>query len=343
MRILFIVDGEVDEPSARTRAHALIPALEEVGVQAGVLSTRRRAGAAGKRRLLSACREADLVVLQRVLPPTPALALMTVSNPILAFDFDDALYLDQDRRPRLEAILRRAQVVVAGSPGLARYAQEHTDDVTVIPTTVNPDDYAMATLREDARLRLGWLGTAGNLPFLEVIRPSLHALAREGADFTFGVICSEGPDWPELGAGRMTHTRWSLEDAPRALSALDVGLAPLPDTPWCRGKCGLKVVEYMAAGLPVVASPVGASEEIVITEETGLLARTPEDWTAALRRLAGAPELRARMGARGRQRVEERYSTGSAAAAWREVAERALTKSRPSRAGALSRRARRPR
>jgi len=326
MRVLFLVDGDVREPSARARAYQLGPGLSALGVDARVLGSRDRAGPGGKVRVLRESRRADVVVLQRILPPRPVLAALARVNAALVFDLDDALYTLPSRRTRLRAVLESAVEVVAGSEEIARHVRAVSGAVTVVPTAVDPALYTPATGSSDGRpVRVGWIGTAGNLPFLELVRPALRELVRRGRSLDVRVISSSFPDWPELP---VTPVPWQLDGAAAALAELDVGLAPLPDTPWTRGKCGLKVIEYMATGLPVVASPTGALSEIVLHGETGFLAASERDWVEHIDRLVADPELRRRLGMAGRRRVEGGYSIDTALPALVGVLERAIARAR---------------
>lgn len=114
--------------------------------------------------------------------------------------------------------------------------------------------------------------------------------------------------FPELAGVTVLQKTWSSQSEAEELAEADIGISWLPDDPWSRGKCGLKVLQFMAAGLPVVANPVGANCEMVIPGETGFLARTPAEWAESIQRLAADPALRARLGAAGRRRVEQEYS-----------------------------------
>ncbi|MDQ6751709.1 MAG: glycosyltransferase [Actinomycetota bacterium] len=330
MRILFLVDGEVHEPAARARVYDLAPALLKLGCDPRILSASDRAGPGGWSRLLHAARWADVVVLQRILPPRSVLALLERINPALVYDFDDALHTLPALRERLRTMLQAVVEVVAGSEQLAHHARGCAKSVTVVPTVVEPASYMPAADSTAGRpVRLGWIGTAGNLPFLEQVRPALGELGRRGRSFEVRVISSAFPHWPELP---LAPVPWSVDRAPSALAALDIGLAPLPDTPWTRGKCGRKAVEYMASGLPVVAAPVGALSEIVVHGETGLLAAGQDEWVEHLDTLVIDAGLRRRFGFEGRRRVEERYSVAVAVPALVEVLQRAVTTVRRSAA-----------
>lgn len=330
MRVLFLADGDVLEPSARFRAHQLVPGLAAHGVEARVMFARDRAGTSGKRRVLQAARRADVVVLQRILPPRALLSLLARFNPALVFDLDDALYTVPSRHERLRAMLGSAIEVVAGNEEIARNVRAFSRSVTVVPTVVDPASYTLAVPSAGCgAVRLGWIGTAGNLPFLELVRPALRELVKRGRAFDIRVISSSSPDWPELP---VTPVQWRLDSAAAALAELDVGLAPLPDTPWARGKFPVKVIEYMATGIPVVASPVGALAQIVVDGETGFLAASERDWVEHLDRLGRDVQLRRRLGAAGRRRVEERYSVAAALPALIGVLERAAASARKSAA-----------
>jgi glycosyltransferase involved in cell wall biosynthesis len=313
----------------------LIPALASLGIDAVVKASAERQGTSGKCSLYRHVRRADVVVLQRVLPPMSLLRSLLAINPTVVFDFDDALYTVPALRGRLEATLSLVREVSVGSETLAHYARRFARRVTVIPTTVNTSTYAPAEQPPAAAgslpLRLGWIGSGGAVDYLEVIRPALRRLKERGLGFALLVISSRSPDWPEL---TVEHVPWSLEQAPRALGELDVGLAPLPDTEWTRGKCGLKVLEYMASGLPVVASPVGAASEIVVHGQTGFLAQAESEWVEHLERLSDDPQLRRQLGADGRRRAEERYRTDVAAGTLAVLLRRAATSSPKSRAWA---------
>ncbi|MFL5820778.1 MAG: glycosyltransferase family 4 protein [Solirubrobacteraceae bacterium] len=330
MRVLFVVDGGLDDPSARARVHQFVPGLSELGVDVRILSASDRAGLDGKRRVLRAARQADVVVLHRILPPRPLLGTLVHVNPVLVFDFDDALHTLPGRRRRLRPVLELAAEVVAGNQELARYARRFCRSVTVVPTVVDPGAYSLsAGFSTRKPVRVGWIGTPGNLPFLELVRPALRELVKRGRSLDVRLISSSFPDWPELP---VTPVPWKFTGAASALAELDIGLAPLPDTPWTRGKCGLKVIEYMATGLPVVAAPVGALREIVVDGKTGLLARNGREWVAHVDRLVVDAELRCSLGQAGRRRVEERYSVAVAVPAIAKVLERAATTVRRSAA-----------
>ena len=142
-------------------------------------------------------------------------------------------------------------------------------------------------------------------PSLHCLQAHLAAASQRSPGLELRVICDR---FPRLAGVRVVGRRWSSATEAAQLAECDVGISWLPDDPWSRGKCGLKVLQYMAAGLPVVANPVAMNRQMVVHGRTGLLVNTPEEWASAIRRLATDPPLRQRMGAAGRELVERQYS-----------------------------------
>jgi len=156
---------------------------------------------------------------------------------------------------------------------------------------------------------LGWVGSNSTLPYLERLAPALAALREQ---LRYRLLVVAGGRRPHLPGVPYDYERWTPAREVACFQELDVGLYPLDDTPWSRGKCGFKAIQYLACGVPCVASPVGVLREIVRPGETGLHATDTASWTAACARLLQAPEERARMGREGRERVVRDYSVQAA-------------------------------
>ena len=235
----------------------------------------------------------------------------------LIYDFDDAVMF-QARAPdrphpgrmrRFRRTMARADLVIAGNPFLADHADmAGAAFAEILPTGLDAGRFTPKE-KYDHRggLRLVWIGSKSTLKQLQTLRPMLEALGRAAPGAALRIIADAGLEIPGL---RVENMPWNLEDEARLLAECDIGIAPMPDTPFTRGKCGFKVLQYMAAGLPVVTSPVGVNAEYVEPEATGLHARTPEEWVAAVGRLAGDSALRERMGRAGRRRAEEEFDFG---------------------------------
>ena len=155
--------------------------------------------------------------------------------------------------------------------------------------------------------RRGWIGISPQPADFAALRPALKALSdRFGERLVVRFVAGSRPNW--LAEIKWEFVPWTLSGALAQLQRFEIGLMPLAATPWNRGKCGLKLLQYMAVGLPAVASPVGSNRQIVAGGITGLLAETPDEWQAAFERLAASLELRRQMGAAGRERVVVHYS-----------------------------------
>ncbi len=230
-------------------------------------------------------------------------------------EFDDAIHLTRGHRRKLEVLCARADLVIVGNRFLEEFARPFARRVAVIPTTVDLERYAAArdVQRErrasgDPTFRVGWIGLRYNFPYLDELAAPLAALAAQGRDVELRVISSGAPEpGPAWDGVRVVARPWSEATEAEELGACDVGVMPLPDTPWARGKCGLKVLQCMAAAVPVVCSPVGVNADIVEDDRNGLLAPDAEGWSRALARLAREPELRARLGDAGLETVRAGY------------------------------------
>jgi glycosyltransferase involved in cell wall biosynthesis len=296
--------------------------------------------------------EADAVILQRRLLSPLVLGLLRRRIRRLIFDFDDAVWLrdsyspkgfdDPRRSRRFRAIVRAADINVAGNGFLAAEARRWcaANRVRVIPTCVDMERYPSpgppptrggeeeggwfsppSLLGKGAGglgLCLVWVGSSSTLKGLERFAPTLSAIGHAVPGTRLKIICDRFIDIPHLPVDRCT---WNERTEAAEIASADVGIGWVPDDPWSRGKCGLKVLQYQVAGLPVVANPVGVQAEMVRDGETGLLATTTEDWITSVRRLAAEPALRQRLGAAARRQVVERYSVAAAARGWLQIIE----------------------
>jgi len=245
----------------------------------------------------------------------------------VVLDVDDALHVSEKASSRLLPRLLRDNgkfsrmapaysAVICGSRNLADYYCQYSAKVSVVPTAVDADRYAGITRVPSPILRIGWIGTPLNRHNLEILRPALTQLARERRFELVVVGLDETLDWP-LPAIR--YVEWNLQEELTFFAHFDIGVMPLRDSAFARGKCAFKLIQYMAAGLPVIASPVGANCEVVQDGTNGFLARTDEDWTSRLRQLLDDAGLRQRMGASGRAVVRKSYSAQGLWPAYSEI------------------------
>jgi glycosyltransferase involved in cell wall biosynthesis len=266
-------------------------------------------------------RNADVILVHRELAPflSGLLRERLRDGPPVLFDLDDAVFLPAAggspwvralRRPRPEtaALARLAARSMAGNPYLAEFVRGAGGRPVLLPTTVDTDLFSpadTATPGDRAPIRISWIGTHTTQSYLAMVA---GALARFRAEVACEVIVVSNRPPDRIGDVPVRGVRWSLEDEALYYREADIGLYPLPDDPWTRGKCGLKALQYLSCGIPVVASPVGILPDIVVPGRTGMLAESPEEWLAALRALAADREERRRLGARGRALVEGGYS-----------------------------------
>lgn len=231
-----------------------------------------------------------------------------------AVDYDDATFHRYDRHRsalvrrllgrRLGPLIRSARLVTAGNAYLADYAQRAgAPNVSLVPTVLDVDQYALTEEPDDAELRIGWIGSPSTAPYLSLVAEPLQRLARE-RPIRLVVIGAEAI--PRLQIPMERHP-WSASTESALLGSLHLGIMPLTDGPWERGKCGYKLIQYLACGKPVIASPVGVNRAIA-TPAVGLLANNPEQWLAALRRMGADSAFRHRLGHAGRSLVEAHYA-----------------------------------
>jgi glycosyltransferase involved in cell wall biosynthesis len=270
-----------------------------------------------------------LVVLQRRLFPGWQLSLLRQRVGRLAFDFDDAVFLRDSYhrqgsesatlRRRFRSMMGSVDAVIAGNNWLAHRATESgARFVRVIPTCVDPNKYVpQRSTNTGSGLTLVWVGSASTVRGLARARPLLEHLGQQVPGLTLRLVCDAFVEFKHL---RVERVLWTAAGESDALATADVGLSLLPDDDWSRGKCGLKILQYFAAGLPVLGNAVGVTAEMLgpnatTGREAGLLPESPGDWLAAFDRLRD-PVYRIALGEEGRRRCVEQYSIANGVARW---------------------------
>jgi glycosyltransferase involved in cell wall biosynthesis len=230
------------------------------------------------------------------------------------YDFDDAFYLKyhsgrlEMARPLLgrkfETVISGASAVTAGNHALADFARLHNPKTQFLPTVVDTARYLPQPAKRSGQVfTVGWIGSPSTASYLSELVVPLCAIGQEGS-VRFIVIGGQAPVVPNV---TVVELEWAEATELDLINSFDVGLMPLRDDEWTRGKCAFKLIQYMACAVPVIASPVGANIEVV-DGECGLLASTPQEWTEALRFLRDQPNRRSEMGQAGRERVVSHYS-----------------------------------
>ncbi|MEI6708282.1 MAG: glycosyltransferase family 4 protein [Methylococcales bacterium] len=229
-------------------------------------------------------------------------------------DYDDAIFHNYDShdlkiirfflKDKLKSLLANAYAVTAGNAYLADYANRNgAKNIVIIPTVLDIDRYSVTPEPSDEVFRIGWIGSPSSVPCLDIIVESLQRVVQT-RKIIFVTIGAEQLNFS--GVTTEQH-RWSLDTEAKLLESIHVGVMPLSDPLWDRGKCGYKLIQYMACARTVIASPIGVNSEIV-THDVGLLASNEDSWVEAIIKLANQPELRQQLGKAARIRVEKEFT-----------------------------------
>ena len=343
MRILALVPYPYDlAPGQRYRIEQWAPLLEELGVSVTFEAFRCKQlhsllcspGQSGRKtyltyqallrrlRVLKRVSDFDLVYIYSeaaLMGPALIENLISRKGVPIVFDFDDAIFLHYtyispvNRYLRLLKFPRKtgticglASHVIAGNSYLANYANRFNRNVTIVPSTVDLKRYTIQNSRpaSDPPV-IGWTGSYSTIQYLNNLRGVLQQLATR-EQFKLRVV---GVPGYRIDGVDVEAIPWNPETEVADLRPIDIGIMPLTDDEWTRGKCGMKALQYMALGIPTVCSPVGVNPRIIRNHENGLLAESEDQWEGHLTRLLHSPELRERLGKAGRVTIEDGYST----------------------------------
>jgi len=196
--------------------------------------------------------------------------------------------------------------VIAGNEYLQQNTIPYTQNVTIIPSPIDISLYPQKTYSEKSdNITLGWVGAHGSIHYLKKMRPIFETLGKKNDKLRLKIVCDTFFDCENMVVDKK---QWNEKDEVADIQSFDIGLMPLMDDPWSHGKCGLKILQCLATGVPVICSPAGINTEIVEDGVHGFWANTEEEWMEKLEILINDHELRRKMGMAGRKRVIERYS-----------------------------------
>ena len=332
MRVLALTRYTRLGASSRLRFEQFVPGLAAAGIDVTIAPLlpdaflrRRYAGrapslpavaAAYARRALARADGFDLVWLEKEAFPWIPDLLERALGPATPYvvDLDDAWFHRYDAHrsslvrgllgTKLDGVMRRASIVVAGNPYIADHARAAgARRVEILPTVVDTSRYEPSADRDPGPFTIGWIGTPLTAGYLDAIAPAVREVAA-GGSVRFRAVGAGALAWDGVDAEALP---WSEGDEARAIARFDVGVMPLPDSPWERGKCAYKLLQYMASGRPVVASPVGMNRDLLGDGRAGILADDHASWVRALATLRDDGALRARMGREGRALVASSY------------------------------------
>lgn len=309
MKYLFLTKS-AEDPATRYRVDPVVNALRQRGDSVDLVP---EASTAKQWSCLLRARDYDLVFVQRKLFGSIVARVLGLSARRLVFDLDDAIFLrssgrpSETRRARFASIVGAADLVLCGNSYLCEVAKQYDATAELVPTCVDITRYSPVP-KPEMPISLVWIGSRSTSRYLEEHRPVLEALGQALPGLSLKIVSNFQMTLEHL---EVVNIAWSESIEAEALSSSHIGIAPMSEDPWTRGKCALKVIQYMAAGLPVVSSDVGANSDVIVDGVTGILADTPDDWIWAVRKLVESPVLRQEMGDAGRQTAETRYSRES--------------------------------
>lgn len=336
VRLVILSSGDPKiSPSARFRVYQFLPfieAVETLDIAGAVVINQQLSKTSlifAVLKLLYLCMVSDVLFVQKTRLPRLFFRIIMLLTTVI-YDFDDSNFLPPPswdpkkdftlRRDRVIHTLRHSHQVIAGNDYLRHYAQQFNPRVVVIPTVVTtsarfssdryqwgvpPQIYVPQPKNGDEAITIGWIGGGEHVPQLEQVLPALIALQNEHG-VTVKVVSDS--KWTPEGLVVVNKT-WVLENEVADVQSFDIGLMPLDaEDPFLKGKCAFKAIEYMAVGIPVVASSVGANRRAIVHDCTGFLVEKPADWKAYLTRLVSDPKLREEMGSNARHWVESHYS-----------------------------------
>lgn len=344
MKVLFVTVGGEIVASSRTRVYQFLPYLRRAGVEArtipydytvtfGNILAQLFAGkgfpAMAVCRALSFCSNLfnaavrvfqsvrvlllagkyDVVYIQKLALPIFFQRLLRRVNPRIAFDFDDAVFSigDETRRARFDSVMFMAGLITVENEYTAAYALRFCGEVFLLTGPIDCERYRPLGRERSPREKviIGWIGGSFTTPYLASIAAVLSDICVAHPEVSLEFI---GASRIAALDGSCSYKKWDLGTEAEDIRNFDIGLMPLPDDEWTRGKGGYKILQYMAAGIPSVASPVGINSVLVRDGETGFLAVTPEEWRDRLEKLIKDSGLRRSLGKNARREAEEKYS-----------------------------------
>lgn len=325
-RIVFFPKGDYNIPSTRYRCFLFAKELKKHGFSTSIMSPRsilkknicigRYREAMKSIRELNQNRKDAIIYAQRTVYQSDFIRFLWVYKKLfninVVFDFDDAIFLR--RKKRTDRMLKISDVVIVGSHFLAEYAQKYNGNVYIVPTAIDTDKFKPAYLERKAEFKIGWVGDGKTYQDdLIMLKKPLISLARTH-NIMFEIIGTK--DCPKLKEAykKCKHLKVEMIDwmepdkMPLELTTFDVGVYPLLDNEWNKGKCGLKALEYMSTGIAAVCSNIGENKYFIKDGKDGLLARTSDEWETKLRVLIENNQLKEQIAINGRKTVEEKYS-----------------------------------
>ena len=312
MKILFLVQG-LDVAASRYRVLQYLPYLKEHGIQATVQHFPK--GFFAKLKVFKSVNQYDILFIQRKRYPVLWLKFIRNNAKKIVYDFDDSVmyrsskHVNNESKSRVKVfknMVNASDHVIAGNEYLQKQTTPYAQNVSIIPSPIDMTFYSQKKYPEkNNTITLGWVGAHGSIHYLEKMRPIFETLGKRNDKLRLKIICDTFFDCENMVVDKK---QWNEKDEVADIKSFDIGLMPLMDDPWSHGKCGLKILQCLATGVPVVCSPAGVNKEIVEDGVHGFWANSQEEWIEKLEILINDHDLRRKMGMAGRERVIEHYS-----------------------------------
>ncbi len=309
-KIFVFPQGDINVPSSRLRIFCYKEMFENADIQFIIFNEESLT----KTKLLKTIFHfitADILLVQKQIFTGKKLLLSKLFKKKIVFDLDDAIYVDQrtgiinhDLLNELLKFTNTCKLVIVGNSYLGEtlspYCKKQLQLITL------PSDHAKPLPHNVQKcIRIGWIGTRNNLPYLEALKDVFIALQKKHV-FEIVVICSERPS--SFDDKEYTFIRWNLDVDENLSDYIDIGMMPLPDNKWTKGKCGYKILQYYSFGLPVIASPVGINKELIIDQKTGFLANADREWYDYLAFFLDSPDNVLKMSSKTIEHYSNNYS-----------------------------------
>jgi hypothetical protein len=301
---LLILSHNPQRASFRQRIGIYLPKLQAKGITCTV--EKIPAGWIDRWKLFSQAGRFDAVLLHKNMLNFWEAYVLTKHARKIIYDFDDAVMYSPRKPDSLRTshsrlfrrTLKRVDFAIAGNSWLAQHARPFCENISILPTGLDTGKYDIPRPPSDGKIRLVWIGSRSTLKYLQMLTPTLEQIGQQYPNVILRIICDTFFDLSKIPVEKCS---WSLETEAKDLAACDIGLCPLPDDNFTRGKCGFKILQYFASGLPAIASPVGFNNDLVQPGKTGLLAETNDTWYQALKTLIENADQRRLTGQTARQ------------------------------------------
>ncbi len=327
MNILILTVGPRTRASARYRAFMYIPYLSSSGFNVSVLTPATKPSNPihrlfsryqEERNILNTARNSDIIFIQKRLFRKKFIQKLKKKCGILIYDFDDIIHKTHDNhwskstekkiRRRFETICKASSLIIAGNSYLSTIASQFNNNIKILPTVVDASKYIQKQHFDSKNINIGWIGQPNNFDALEEISSVFTKIHLSHPEANLLIISKGTPDL--LGIS-IYSSDWSEDTEVDSLQKVDIGIMPMSNNEWSKGKCGLKAIQYMAAGIPVVCSKIGANIDIVRDNIDGYLVSNDDEWYFQLEKLISDIELRKKLGNSGRDRVQSLFCISS--------------------------------